>query len=171
LREIDLLTDWDSIVRRHSEAVLNAAFRVLNHRTDAEDVAQQVFLEAFAKDLHPHSDWGALLRGMAVSRAIDALRRRGRAGSLEVEPPDLKSAAPDQAILLKEEERALRRALAQLAPRDAEVFCLRYFEGLVNEEVASLIGISTSAVAVALSRAKTKLRSVMAPISCEESNV
>lgn len=167
-----MLTDWDSIVRQHSAIVLNAAYRVLGNRADAEDVAQQVFLEAFAKRLRPDSSWGALLKGVAVSRAIDLLRRRSQAGSLDGKDlPDLRSRMPDQAMLLKEEEAVLRHAITRLAARDAEVFCLRCFEGLGNEEVAELLSISPPAVAAALSRAKSKLRSLITPKSCEVPNV
>jgi RNA polymerase sigma-70 factor (ECF subfamily) len=56
----------------------------------------------------------------------------------------------------------LRRALALLTPRTAEIFALRYFEGYGNKEIAKMLGTSQSVVAVVLHRAKRALRQDMA---------
>ena len=50
------------------------------------------------------------------------------------------------------------RALSRLNPRAAEVFALRYFEGLDNREIARILGTSWSSVAVTLHRTRVRLR-------------
>jgi len=52
----------------------------------------------------------------------------------------------------------LRRALARLNPREAEIFALRFFEDLSNQEIAKLLGISQIHVAVILHRSRVRLQ-------------
>ena len=52
----------------------------------------------------------------------------------------------------------LRRAIATLTPRAAEVFALRYFEGYRNQEIARMLGISQVQVAVLLFRTRKQLQ-------------
>jgi RNA polymerase sigma factor (sigma-70 family) len=53
---------------------------------------------------------------------------------------------------------SLRRALATLSPRTAEVFALRYFEGYKNQEIAKMLGMSQVQVAVLLFRTRKQLQ-------------
>jgi RNA polymerase sigma-70 factor (ECF subfamily) len=52
----------------------------------------------------------------------------------------------------------IRRAIAQLAPRTAEIFALHYFEGYSNPEIAQMLGLSAAGVAVTLHRTRTRLQ-------------
>ena len=63
---------------------------------------------------------------------------------------------------LREDSRELRselrRALARLAPREAEIFALRFFEERSNQEIARMLGISQVHVAVILHRTRRQLQ-------------
>ena len=69
---------FDPIVRRYQGAVFGIAVSRLRDFHEAEDLAQQVFLEAFERlyALKDPTRLGAWLRSMTVHRCIDALRRR-----------------------------------------------------------------------------------------------
>jgi RNA polymerase sigma-70 factor (ECF subfamily) len=54
--------------------------------------------------------------------------------------------------------RHLRQALAEISPRAAEIFALRYFEEMDNSEIATVAGTSQAVVAVTLYQVRTKLR-------------
>ena len=54
----------------------------------------------------------------------------------------------------------LRSIVAELPSRQAAVFCLVHFEELSHDEVASTLGVSNGAVAMALHKARVKLREV-----------
>ncbi len=58
----------------------------------------------------------------------------------------------------------LRQSLTKLSRRGAEIFALRYFEGLDNDEIAEHLGTTPGTVAVTLHRARTRLKSEMAPL-------
>ena len=51
----------------------------------------------------------------------------------------------------------LRRALARLSPREAQMFILRFFEGKENPEIARLLDTTPGTVAVTLSRTRSRL--------------
>jgi RNA polymerase sigma factor (sigma-70 family) len=52
----------------------------------------------------------------------------------------------------------LRKALARLQPREAEIFALRFFEDRGNQEIAQMLGISQVHVAVILHRTRRQLQ-------------
>jgi RNA polymerase sigma-70 factor (ECF subfamily) len=150
---------WETIVHEHAPAVLGAAWRILGHAADAEDVTQEVFLEAYRKWKYRADDeWVGLLRRMAACRAIDRRRRRRpSAGSDEL--AEVAARGPGQAEIAVAGELIclLRKAIDQLPPREAEVFCLRYFEELTNAEISAALRMKPGAVAAALCKARAKL--------------
>ena len=155
--------EWDDIVRQHTAAVIRAAWRILGNTTDAEDVAQDVFLEALQScDATAVRNWSSYLRRMAVCRAIDRLRRRRRSHLLDeksVLPSDQPS--PHDLASANELEARLRESLATLPPRESQVFSLRCFEDLSNKEIAELLAMTPGAVGVALSKARAKLEAMI----------
>jgi RNA polymerase sigma-70 factor (ECF subfamily) len=153
------------IFEKHSRQVLAAAFRVTGSRQDAEDALQTVFLRLATRwDRIGLSDTpGPYLRRAAVNAAIDLLRSRATAGSiplddLNIEPADRQSVSPERSQRDREFRGALRRALLSLTDRNAQVFCLRYFEELTNKEIAAALNLSQTRVAVILHRARKRLQ-------------
>jgi RNA polymerase sigma-70 factor (ECF subfamily) len=160
------VTDWDEIVRRYGPAVFATAWRVLGHAADAEDVVQEVFLQAHRlRQGIVVRAWPALLRRLATCRALDRLRRRR--AHLPLDGLDLPGGAdaPDAVAEGHELADRLRQALAHLAPRESSVFCMRYFDDLSNEQIAEALGLSAGAVAVALHKARARLGALLlAPV-------
>ena len=71
------MTDWERIVREHGPRVFGTAWRILGHAADAEDVVQEVFLQAHRLEaLRPVRYWSAFLHRLAACRALDRLRQR-----------------------------------------------------------------------------------------------
>ncbi len=153
---------WNQIVVDHGEMIFRAAYRVLHDHGDAEDVTQEVLMEAFRK----HQSLGtvpepALLSRMATLRAIDRLRRRRSVLSLDgVLVPD-ENQSPQLLDERLEQMSRLQQALANLPRREAECFLLRYIEGASNREIAQMLNTTESAISTALHKARTKLRQAM----------
>ena len=66
--------------------------------------------------------------------------------------------SPERALSSLEIKNWLRRELATLNPRSAEMFALRYLEGLDNPEIARTMNTSQAVVAVTLHRARAQLK-------------
>ena len=157
-----MATDWDRIVREHGPMVYGTAWRILGNAADAEDVVQDVFLQVHQlQRVHPVRCWGALLRRLAACRALDRLRRRRPSLPLDGLTLAVTDDAPDDVAMGHELADRLREAIGQLPPREAEVFCLRYFEDLTYDQIAATCGISRGAAAAALHKARAKLEAAL----------
>jgi RNA polymerase sigma-70 factor (ECF subfamily) len=163
--------DWlETIYREDATVVLQAAYRVTGSAQDAEDVLQTVFTRLAKRDRPPDFSTGsrAYLRRAATNAALDIVQSRYvRSGvSLEVTGEDVErdpGPAADRQHHGKELQQQLRRALSKISRRGAEIFALRYFEGLDNTEIAEQLGTSTNTIAVTLHRTKARLKDEMAP--------
>ncbi len=150
--------DWPRIVAEHGRTVFQAAFRILGSAEDAEDVAQDVFLEVSSRsNREAIENWGAYLRRLTVFRSLDRRRKsRGEVTAGFEEFPTSADSPVDEAIQRELADR-LRDLIARLPEREGAVFALRYFEGLTNSQIAEVLEINAGAVAVALHRVRSKL--------------
>lgn len=149
---------WDQIVREQGPMVFGLAWRILGHAADAEDVVQDVFLQAHQMQrVRPIDCWPALLRRLAACRALDRLRKRRATVPLDGLALAAAGDSPDAPLIERELLERLRQAVAELPEREASVFCLRYFEDLSNQRIAKTLNIRTGAVAVALHKARARL--------------
>ena len=156
--------NWDELIESTGRVVYGVAWRILGHPQDAEDTVQDVYLEVCR--LWPGRqarDWGAVLRRIAVCRALDRLRkRRGRVGLEDFDIAE-RSPGPQEVVASRELGDVLRDAIARLPSREAEIFCLRFFEQREYAEIAELLEISTSAVGAALFKGRQKLEAMLLP--------
>ena len=156
------MADWDRIVREQGPLVYRTAWRILGHAADTEDVVQEVFLQAHLfVQTRPVRHWSGLLRRLAACRALDRLRQRRSAVSLDGLELPSNGETPDEAAVSRELADRLRQAIGELPPREAEVFCLRYFDDLPYQEIADTLCISAGAVAMALHKARAKLEALL----------
>jgi RNA polymerase sigma-70 factor (ECF subfamily) len=154
--------DWDGIVRAHARLVFAAAWRILGHAADTEDVVQDVFLQAHqVQQAQPIRCWEAFLRRLAVCRALDRLRARRPTAGLEGLSLPSRDDGPEDVAIEHELAFRLRCAIRCLPRREATVFCLRYFDNLSYEEMADTLLISVDAVGTALHKARTRLESLL----------
>ncbi|MGB8472716.1 MAG: RNA polymerase sigma factor [Candidatus Acidiferrum sp.] len=156
--------ELEDVFRTHHSLVLKAAYRVTGSMADAEDVAQSVFLR-LARGTIDHSRISNLqsyLHRSAVNAALDLIRARGHRESVPVEVADElqsnPSLSPERVHSSSEMKQVLRRELAQLNPRAAEMFTLRYLEGLDNPDIAQMMNTSQAVVAVTLHRTRARLQ-------------
>jgi RNA polymerase sigma-70 factor (ECF subfamily) len=128
---------------RHGRAVYSLALRVLGDQGEAEDVAQEVFAQAWRQADRYDPRRGqpvAWLLNMARSRAIDRLRRRRAQPSADTEAtsePVDRSPGAEALAITREQVRALREALAGLPVLQRTAIELAYYEGLSQQEIAA----------------------------------
>jgi RNA polymerase sigma-70 factor, ECF subfamily len=158
------VTQLEEVFRAHQNCVLKAAYRVTGSMADAEDVAQSVFLRLARGLVDPGhiSNLQSYLHRSAVNAALDLIRSRGHREVVPVETADElqsnSSASPEHVLSASEIKNWLRRELATLNPRAAEMFALRYLEGLDNAEIARTMNTSQAVVAVTLHRTRARLK-------------
>ncbi len=157
--------DYEEVFRQYHRLIVGTAFRVTGSSDDAEDVLQTVFMRLLRRwdKIDLSSNPGAYLRRAAVNASLDLLRSRTRAGWVPIEETLLEveetsEASPDQKSLNTEMRGKLRQALTTLTDKSAQVFTLRYLEEMDNKDIARMLDMSQTAVAVMLHRARHKIR-------------
>ena len=153
--------ELETLFRAHQKQVFRAAYRVTGSAADAEDVLQTVFLRlAKSTGSWEFSDNpAAYLSRAAINAALDLVRKRGRMVGLDdLMPRESTERNPESQQVDRELQKLIRQAVTRLGATAAEMFVLRYYEGLDNREIARVMGTSQMVVGVVLHRARTKLR-------------
>lgn len=158
--------ELEQAFRAHHSLVFRTAYRITGNAGDAEDALQTVFLRLLrrGRKADPLDNPESYLRRAAINAALDVVRSR---------QADQTVALPEEASGLLPTERAgadsfglrqaLSRAMAQLKPRQAEIFALRFLEGFSNQQIAQALGISQVLVAVIVHRTRLQLRKELRP--------
>ena len=141
---------------------------------DAEDVLQTVFTRLLRREEQPElsESAGSYLHRAAVNAALDLMRRRKRARTVDLDEVgdhlvDHADPGPERRRGNRELARRLREAMTRLSPRQAEIFTLRYLEGLGNLEIAKMLGASQTSIAVILHRARHRLQKELGSLEGE----
>jgi RNA polymerase sigma-70 factor, ECF subfamily len=157
--------DWEEIFRAKSQRVFRTAYRVTGSAADAEDVLQTVFLRLMRRDEAdtPVENIDSYLHRAAVNAALDLVRLRRTWQSVPLEDTvqfrtQDPSSDPDRSHRSAELRGLLRKAVAGLAGQAAEIFTLRHIEGVENIEIARMLGVSQTQVAVSLHRTRSRLQ-------------
>ena len=164
-------------MRNYQDMVYSTAVRLIGNETQAEDIAQDVFLKA-----HEHFDnlrtsptAGGWLKTVATNLSLNHLsryrnrwkffsefRRDDAAGDTDV--PDVDFAAPDTFFsgVDADERRALvEHALDQLPEHQRVPLVLYHFEDLPYDEIAKKLGISLAKVKTDILRARAALAKIL----------
>ena len=152
--------EFERLYRSSRDDVYAYVTTLLRDRFAAEDVTALAFERAYRRRGGFRASRGsarAWLFGIARNAALDELRRRGRAGGVGGAAAVVEEGVGDVA------ETGLRRAvlraaLETLAPRERELVALKFFAGLTNAELASVIGTSETNAGTRLHRVIVKLR-------------
>jgi len=155
---------------RHARPVYSLILRIVGDETEAEDVLQEVFAQAFRQAAKYDPSRGvvaAWLLMMARSRAIDRLRTRrsrveGRTAEAQTldEMPD---SQPDAASMMldAEQTRLVRQALSELPLLQRMAIELAYYEGLSHSEIAERLEPPLGTVKTRIRLGLLKLREVL----------
>jgi len=162
---------FKQVVDAWQNMVYNTALGILQNAEDAEDVAQEVFVQAFesVKTFKAESKFSTWLYRITISKALDHLRRKkrkkrfayvqslfGADDKTVVEKPDFHHPG----VLLDNKERAavLFKAINQLPENQKIAFTLHKLEGLSYQEISEVMGTTLSSVESLMHRAKNNLK-------------
>jgi RNA polymerase sigma-70 factor (ECF subfamily) len=161
------------LVHRYQRLVFAVAFRMLGSRADAEDIAQQAFVDAFnaldrfRPDGRPRAFSTWLLR-IAVNRSKDVLKSKRRTEEpLERDVPGGEAAfaydpPTPEAHASRDERRAhLGAALLKLPTKYREVLILRDAEDLSYEEIRGILRLPITTLKIRVVRGRAMLRDLV----------
>ena len=162
---------FGELCERHMKQVSCVTRRIIRNREDAEDAAQECFLNAFVhlKDFDGRSQFATWLTRIAINSALMKLRKNRRAREVPIDEPTPSSEPvaqrefphdapdPEESCSLRERKRIVVSAISGLRPRARDVVELIHLQEHSITETAQILGISTAAVKTRMFHAKIKL--------------
>lgn len=157
------------LVRRYQDRLYHSLFRILGSAEDAQDIAQEAFVQAFQKldTFRGDAKFYSWLFRIAYNAAI-SMKRKSRLKTVSVEgvrensgrePQDQHpETAPSHALELTEQQTLVQRALAELPDEYRVPLILKEIDEQSYEEIAELLEIPIGTVRSRLHRARSELR-------------
>jgi RNA polymerase sigma-70 factor (ECF subfamily) len=164
---------FEQLIERHQNAVVGTVAKMLGNPSDAQDIAQQVFLRLWksAKRYEPTAKFTTYLFTITRNLVFNESRRRSRRKEVSAderaedshhELEDTGTARPDNNLLQSELQAAVDQAIGELPENQRLAVVLRRYENMPYEEIAEVLDLSVSAVKSQLFRARGTLRESLA---------
>jgi len=151
------------IYKLYFKQMYNTSLRILNNTTEAEDVMQDSFLDAFRKikDFTGEGNFGGWLRRIVVNNSIDVLKNRKETISFEETRLEMADDFDDRYENVDYKVEEIKKAVQKLSDDHRLIISLFLFEGYDHDEISQILNISNNASRTRFSRAKAKLISVL----------
>jgi RNA polymerase sigma-70 factor (ECF subfamily) len=154
---------FTQLVETYQRPVFNLCYRMLGDAQEAEDAAQETFWRAYQgiKKYDQSRSFATWLLSIAAHYCIDQQRKRKLPlVDIDILPeedaPD-PSPNPEKVISRQMENKVLHKLLDKLQPQDRAAIVLRYWYEMSEEEIASTLQLTASAVKSRLFRARRQL--------------
>jgi RNA polymerase sigma-70 factor (ECF subfamily) len=160
------------LIDEHQKKVLNTCFRFVNNKEDAEDLAQEVFVEVYKSitSFRGESKISTWIYRIAVTKSLDFIRKKKRKKRFSIlkkvfsddtltdEIADNKNLHPDNKIEELDRIRILNNALESLPENQRCAFTLSKYDEMSYKEIAEILNTTVPAVESLIHRAKSNLK-------------
>ena len=171
---------FEQLVRRYSHRVFHIIYRFFNDKYLAEDIAQEVFIQAYYslktyRQERPFENWLAKIATHACYRQLQIQRKHRKNLQSNITPEDCAlldnfcltpshshNSNPERRTLLRE---LVEKILLQLSPKEKMVLILTEVEGMTTQEVSQLMELSPVNIKVVKFRAKRHALKVLKTLS------
>lgn len=172
------LAAFEQLVDKYRQPVMNLVYRTLPDATEAEDLAQNVFVQAYksAARYEASAKFSTWLFTIARNLCLNEIRRRSRhpAESLDQAHPDhdeqplrqfeeTRGFSPPDALLHGELESKIQQALAELPEGQRTAILLHREDAMPYEEIARVLGCSLSATKSLIHRGRETMKRKLKP--------
>lgn len=158
---------FEELYRRHNRRVYSLCLRMTQNIHEAEDLAQETFIQLFRKagSFRGDSAFTTWLHRLTVNQVLMHFRKRKARDERTSEdgeiPEQVVSGTEDSAKMPVVDRIALGKAMAQLPPGYRAVFILHDVEGHEHEEISRMLGCSVGTSKSQLHKARMKLRRLL----------
>jgi RNA polymerase sigma-70 factor (ECF subfamily) len=158
---------FEELYRLHVRRLFGLVLRMVGSAEDAEDLVQEVFLQAHRKlaGFRGESTLGTWLYRLTMNHCLDHLRGRQAKMSRATDSLDdderAEPMAPAPAVPPAISRMDLEKAIAALPPGSRAAFLLHDVEGFEHREVAEILGVSEGTSKSQVHKARLKLRSIL----------
>jgi len=152
---------YKELYQRYAKAMFNTCLRIVNNITEAEDVLQESFTEAFRNlnGFEYRTSFGGWLKQICINRSINQLKKR-KVTWVDIDGTNIHEAA-DETMIDESEIRlkveTVKRSIMALPDGYRTVLTLYLLEGYDHEEIAEILNVAESTTRTQYMRAKQKL--------------
>ncbi len=165
---------FEVVVNTFKDKVINVCFSYVNNLADAEDIAQEVFIELYKSisNFKKQSSLSTWIYRIASNKSIDFLRNKKRIkrGSGKIDYLEDQNNnfdwrtnyySTDDLLVHQQRKELLHQAIEKLATRQKEAFVLTQIEGVDQKTAAEILETSIKSIESLVNRAKKKLRKIL----------
>jgi RNA polymerase sigma-70 factor (ECF subfamily) len=155
---------FSTLMEAHEKKIYALSFKYMQNTHDASDAAQDAIIKVYLNigKFRLDSAFSTWVYRIVVNTCVDHLRRKKNVVSLNGYETKSPYANPDEDVISAEFMAGLRLAVADLSPDFKNVLILKDLEHKKYEEIAHILQISEGTVKSRLSRAREKLRRLLA---------
>lgn len=159
---------FEALIARHQRMIHALTFRMTGSVADAEDLAQEAFIQAFQQlgGFRAEAKFSSWLYRIAVNQCLNWKKRQERRERLHTEWGQQQeiSGAPDA-----RRTQQVQDALMKLNPKQRAAVILTAYDGLNHAEAARVLGCSETTVSWRLFAARAKLKKLLSHVPAKES--
>lgn len=153
---------FEALVNKYQDRVLNIACSIAGKDRDGEDIAQETFLKVYygLKSFKRNAQFSTWLYRIAVNTAYSCMRKRDRYVKDEnvLEASISTDAGPKDALLIKEKQAMLKKALMKVPVKFRAAMVLKDIEGLSYAEISKVLNCRIGTVESKIYRARQFLK-------------
>ena len=160
---------FEELIEIHQNSVIGTVAKMLGSPTEAEDIAQQVFIRIWksAERYEPQAKFTTWLFTITRNLVFNEVRRKKRKPAVSMDEReeefhlatvDTRTASPDDDVLQSELEETVDAAIANLPEKQRLAVVLRRYEEMPYEEIASVLDMTIPAIKSLLFRARAQLK-------------
>lgn len=159
---------FSDLVLRHQDRIYRLALKFVRRPDLAEDVAQRVFLNAYARlaEFKAEAAFTTWLYRIAFNESVSTLRYEKRRRMAPIQEGAGEAPAvdgnPSEAMEREEARSRVQAALARIDPEDRALLLMREMEGLDYSRIAQVLEVPVGTVRSRLHRAREALRAELA---------
>ncbi len=154
---------FSHIVSAYQKMVFNVILRIVNHREDAEDITQEVFVKVFKSldNFKEESEFSTWLYRIAYNTTLSELRKKKMSISAfedhlsNIEDENIHEEIDD--ISTEERIQYLEQAIKMLNSEDALIISMFYMNEQSIEQISIITGLTITNIKVKLHRIRKKL--------------
>ena len=163
---------FEELIEIHQRSVIGTVAKMLGNPSEAEDIAQQVFIRVWksAARYEPQAKFTTWLFTITRNLVFNEVRRRQRKPTVSMQEreetthrvvEDVQGSSPDEELLRSEMEAAIDRAIDALPEKQRLAVVLRRYEEMPYEEIGVVLSMSVPAVKSLLFRARAQLKETL----------
>ena len=163
---------FEELIEIHQRSVIGTVAKMLGNPSEAEDIAQQVFIRVWksAVRYEPQAKFTTWLFTITRNLVFNEVRRRQRKPTVSMQEreetthrvvEDVQGSSPDEELLRSEMEAAIDRAIDALPEKQRLAVVLRRYEEMPYEEIGVVLSMSVPAVKSLLFRARAQLKETL----------